>query len=860
MHARGSDDPDRVPDECGAGVPGVSAEGNDHRDQAVHVGPASAHFTGLFPTRTWRAEATTWAADASSWWRLFGLPIVSRTLSGAASCYGMSRGPSVRRVAESHAALVTGFVHRNFSPSLTAGVRELAVREPALCDVTVLGDGVEAEHRRQRAAAHAEEQLEPTVPLHGGQCTPPGAKVASAPSRPSPSAASEAAQSALQTEPVKPSSTQSTEHDAPKFSVSDSREENVSCLQDVLQEAALAMSSLSAEEVLLPQRIASLFAAEAAQRVTVARRRKRGIFGLFGNIDQGYFEAFARVFRRNQGLLEEFLERVLQSTPDRYAAKLGVMDILRLECGTLDDQFFIDPLVAWPMQLLYEVSCFYVTARRHGYHNTFEAMRRQGGVFASGKGLFAALAVAMSPTAEELVQHTAQMFQAACIVGLVYSKLEMQLKVQVQKCGQRRFSLLLVNISTISLQLLLDEVNKVDFGSSSGGGGGGNATPHCIPMSRLEMTRVISSHSAIVCGHPLDLERLSTLLFCYADATGLRVHVEYLRTTVPENSPFYNQWQHLELLHLWKDSAVELDAARLQLTLYSPVDGQPWNRFSTCALADRVAMAVTYALQDLTCSLRHMRCGDVLLDFSASALCMSHLIACTRGNITMLSQPADCVSRCALTSPRRSPDDGVLRSTLASCARINTILQSMQWEGKPRQACVLSLTMSFADLGLLVSAEAFSTASSVPHWKGRKGESKFPRTFATRSPRSGVLADFILSLCDDAAVSAENDAWASAIGAPSAAAAAMPIHYLALPNENFSVAMDIYHDSPVVRYYEMQCNCFLTRGAVEFTRRLSLCTGIAFPPHTLLMCPTVLSLMELLDTYEFLGRRAPDED
>ncbi|ESL06639.1 hypothetical protein TRSC58_05684 [Trypanosoma rangeli SC58] len=863
MHVREMDNPDHHPSEDHARMPCGSAGDSDYRDQVMYGDPTSLDLTGLPLRGSLRADANACAADSSSWWGLFGLPTTSSTPSGAASCHVMSRGPSVRRAAESHTAIVTDFSNSVPCPLLTAGVRESTVGEPPLSDVAGLGNDVEASYRKQLAATNAEEKLDSAVPAHVGRCASPGVSVGRASSRPLQSTAPDAVLSALQSESVKASSMKSAGHDASKLSIGDSHDENFLCLHDVLKGSALAMSSPSAEEVLQPQRTAPVFPAEDAQRTDVSRHRKHGLFGLFGlfgTMDRGYFEAFIGMFRRNQILLEGFLERVLQSKPDLYIAEIGILDILRLKQGAPDDQFFTDPLISWPTHVLYEVSCFYVTAKKRGYHNIFEAMRRQGGVFASGKGLFAALAVAMSPTEEELVHHTTQMCQAACIVGLVYSKLEKQLQVQVKKCALRSFSLLLANISTISLQLLLDEVNKLDFGSKGRDGGCGDNTSHCIPMSRLELVRIISSHSAIVCGHPLDLERLSTLLLRYADATGVLVQMEYLMTTVPENSPFYNTWQHLELLQLWKESGVELDAAKLQLTLYSPVDGQPWNKFTTCALSNRVAVAVTYALQDLTCSLQHMRSGDVLLDLSAAAPCMSQLIVWTRKNITMLLQPADCVSNCIFPSPRRSPEDGVLCSTLAGCARVNTIMQSMQWEGKPRQARVLDLTMNFVDLGLLVSAEEPSKASADSQWNGRTSERKFTCASTTRSPQHGTLTNVLLRPGEHTALSAKNDALFSALGGSSAADAAMPNHYIALPHEKLPGALDIYYESPVIRYYEMQCNCFLTRGAVEFTHRLSLCTGIALPPHTLLMCPTLLSLMELLDTYAFLRHKTRDED
>lgn len=53
------------------------------------------------------------------------------------------------------------------------------------------------------------------------------------------------------------------------------------------------------------------------------------------------------------------------------------------------------------------------------------------------------------------------------------------------------------------------------------------------PYSTIEISRVISSRSAIVCGHPLDLIKLDIVLTRYADFNGVKIHKDYIPATAP---------------------------------------------------------------------------------------------------------------------------------------------------------------------------------------------------------------------------------------------------------------------------------------------------------------------------------------
>ncbi|ORC88502.1 uncharacterized protein TM35_000161400 [Trypanosoma theileri] len=649
----------------------------------------------------------------------------------------------------------------------------------------------------------------------------------------------------------------------------------VVCLQDVLNDDVVSVDSYS-EMTPTPSGCTAVFSPTMLSHETMEQRKKqkpcqqqqqqqqrrRGVFGLFGTIGRGYFKYFAALFKRHQ-LLEPFLRRVLQSCEDIYPREIDIMEFLSNADVSPNDIFFMNPLIAWPLQVLYTISCFYVTAKLYGYQEIFKLFKPRGGLFASGKYIFAALAVAMSPTEEELMYHTSRMFRAAFLVGFINNENKEHFENQLHGCRQRSFMLLVVNISITSLQLLINKVNKVQLGPCSSESWSEDNSSRIIPMSRINIARIISTRSAVVCGHPTDLERLNILLINYATSTGVKVHREYLPTTTPENSSFYNQPQYLRLLQLWSDNGMEFDSSMLQLTVYSPVDGEAWNRESKCVLTDKIALAVTSLTQDLTYSLQHVREDDVLLNFSLDTPSLGQLICWSRHEITILVEPADQICVNVFPSPRRSALDGIIHATLAKCAKINIILQSMQWEGKPHQACVQDLSTSFIDLALLVDAGEVRKTSSNLHSNYLSPTCGFVNTKGELSNlvvKSGLVNETFMGTQlnhKDKVIKASQGegSFYNLESDPFSSPPENGFNCILLPNENFPTALNAYELLPAVKYYEMQFNSFLTRGAVEFARRLAQCTGIEFPPHTLLMCPTVLALMELWDAYDFLRKQ-----
>ncbi|CCD13540.1 unnamed protein product [Trypanosoma congolense IL3000] len=573
-----------------------------------------------------------------------------------------------------------------------------------------------------------------------------------------------------------------------------------------------------------------------SERPAAPPRRSRGLFALFCTVERDRFAIFASLFKRYRLLLDPFVERVVGPHLALYPNLVNMLEFLRNPSGAPGGCFFDYPLLAWPFNVLYTASCFYVTARLHGYHRLFSALSSRGGLLASGKDVLGALAVAMSPTEEALIRNTSVMYHAAFFAGSVYLENESCLESHVHKCTNRSFALLVVNITISSLKLLVDEVNQIRLSSSKASRSPGTeGVSNVIPLSHVEIARVLGNRCAIVSGNPIDLERLDVLLVRYAWTVGIKIRKEFLSIFTPENSFYYNQSRHLQLLQLWLDNGVELDASSLHLTLYSPVDGTPWSNGTMCNFMDLVARTVTYSPHDLSRSLRHLSSGDVLLDFTASDLCAGQLIELGDCSVTVLSEPGDVVVSTILSTPKRGSIKHVMESSFAKCAIINDILQSMHWEGKPPSARIDELSGTFVHFGLLARGSStrrpFSSRQQSWHESRQRKHDRGPGHMfsAAVSPECCLALDE--GPCHGAA------------------------EYVVVPNERIPAVVDLYQISPVIRNYEIQSGCVLTAAGVEFMRRLLLCTRLPFPPHTLLMCPSVLDLIYLWETYEFLRGR-----
>ncbi|GET86706.1 hypothetical protein, conserved [Leishmania tarentolae] len=457
-------------------------------------------------------------------------------------------------------------------------------------------------------------------------------------------------------------------------------------------------------------------------------------------------------------------------------------------------EFFTDAVNSWPLHMLYLTCCFYVTAREHGF-NALKLALCKGGIFCSGKGLFAALAVSMAQNEEDLIQSTACMYRAAFYTGVLMRKHHQHFETETRLTANGGFTLLVVNIPVITLRRLVARVNEgydvfapmrdihkekeMERGStwlnpnnntavSAGttptprGRCGGrlhspnSSTGHVpasssfakfmpsYPHSVIEVSRVISSRSAVLCGHPLDMLRLDTILARFADFNDVKIHKEYLPSGGPENSYFFNKHMAHELMELWKARGVSFSLASVQLPVYSPVNGDLWaaslrTPFDPPAPADmptatmasaslsnavfcsaasprsagyrdewwmfNVAEAATCSNQDLTRSLCHMQDGSVLLDFSTHAMRIGRLIAWTNKSITVLVEPGSRHEPLAMPPPRRSPRDEAVRNTMKKLAIINKVLREVgDSTQQPPDALAnpsVELSTTFTELGLL---------------------------------------------------------------------------------------------------------------------------------------------------------------
>jgi hypothetical protein len=615
------------------------------------------------------------------------------------------------------------------------------------------------------------------------------------------------------------------------------------------------------------------------------------------------------VFSKHRSIIEPFYQEV-QRIDQVFPPDINFMELLKSPThDPKSDEFFSYPMTVWPLTTLYLVSCFLVTARRVGYQNLFAALQ-EGGLLMVGKGVFAALAVAESRTEEELIKNTSRQYRAAFCVGIAYNKKQHEVAALSVGCGSKGFSMLVVNIPINTLQLLIDQANNIRFGeafsvifadklasgSTNGSIAAGSGSSDAImandlmaPHSEIQITRVISERSAVIVAHPLDLMRLDMLLVKFADETGIKIHKDFLPTPVPENSPFFNQGLQYELCRIWLDMDFTLEGHDLVIPIFSPQNGGEL-KVSQNLLMD-IAAAVTCVPQDLTYSLQNLRDGDVLLDYSPSSMRLGQIIAWTRRDIVCLAEPSDRVEASILPSPRRSARGDLICKTLGKCAEIQEIINRFSWDSKPANARIVQLSTSFiTDLNLLIDLDSIThgngltAAGSAPSGDLRSPDmsiTSFPMVGATRtnsnaagqvgSPRAMSLLPRVSSTLGGMwSTSSPPHSSITQFGPNNSSSVAHHhftgnssnlIHagvlaqkFVILPHAVNKQVINLYEVSPLIKYLEMQHRCVLTRDAVELAERLSRVSGLDFPPHTLLLCPTILQLLEFWDGLEFLQR------
>ena len=530
-------------------------------------------------------------------------------------------------------------------------------------------------------------------------------------------------------------------------------------------------------------------------------------------------------------------------------------------------EFFSDALNSWPLHMLYLTCCFHVTACEHGFAALTAALQT-GGIVCSGKGLFAALAVAMADGEEGLVRSTACMYRAAFYTGVLMRKRHQLFESETRLTTSGGFTLLVVNIPIMTLRRLVSRVNEgydvfAPMNGNSGPGGGVadaatstssstaagrrgavgryGASPGSSPTSPsaqtapfqpysvIEVSRVISSRSAVLCGHPLDLLRLDMILARFADFNGVKIHKEYLPAGGPENSNFFNKRMPHELLGLWRARGVSFSLSSVRLPVYSPVNGDLWtdpasafNRSgidvnavsSSLAVPPPgsyhdelfmylVAEAATAANQDLTFSLRHMRDGNVLLDFSTHAIGIGRLIAWTNKSITVLAAPENRHESSAMPPPRRSPKDAAVLNTMAKLAIVNTVLREVGENlEQPPDALAhprVDLFTTFTELGLLEVMRGAAEVGGASGTGGSDGEllldglGSHGRPLASVSGSSGALLAPARSFSDNQS----GGSGGGTIGVRGGGIAGSDLVIAAAPASRADVPGSLFHSLPV---------------------------------------------------------------
>ena len=321
---------------------------------------------------------------------------------------------------------------------------------------------------------------------------------------------------------------------------------------------------------------------------------------------------------------------------------------------------------------------------------------------------------------------------------------------------------------------------------------------------------------AVVCGHPLDLNRLEQLLLEHAYRTGVKTHKEYLLSCVPEYSPHYNQRLHLELLVQWAHQRRSpIAPSEILIPLHSPVDGSDMKTYAS--IMESVAVAVTCAPHDLTLSFQHIRPSDTILDFGVSSVHIGQLLTYSRKPAQVVAEPDDVRVYNMLPTPRRSSEQVVRRSTFRKCALLNQALQKI---GKSSR--VVRIHSTFVELKLLIDTDQLTVAGTSLHLG------------------SGIGSGGPIS--PGASISQFREVGSRALNKD---------NLVVVPTHGTTI-VHIMETSNLIRYLEQQHRILMTSDAVHFLEALSILSRVKFPTHSLLMCPSVFSFFELWDTLEFL--------
>jgi len=342
-------------------------------------------------------------------------------------------------------------------------------------------------------------------------------------------------------------------------------------------------------------------------------------------------------------------------------------------------------------------------------------------------------------------------------------------------------------------------------------------------MSDVLLCNVLSPRAAVLCGHPLDLCRLEKAIMDFTDETGVRIMKAFIRVEGPELSEYYCRGLARQVYNAWVDNNIYYFHHDLGIEVFSPVDGTPLSVQTN--LMEALTRMTTYQPHNLMSSVAHVHGhNDNVIDFGSGHLSkrVSFFLRWMNSQCEVICSPTGTVLPKQAPSPKRSSKTSVRASTFAKCAILNDIMGDLEWEGKPLSmgdTTFVELNTTFLDLGLLWS---FDAKLSLP-LSGHVSPHMSPKSKAAE----GSCAHKVMSVqrAGIFVMRAEND------------------------------TVRIGQIDETFEYLQLCYSSLLTMHAVTFVTELNRRTGMDFPPHALLQCKDVSSLLEYWDTLEFVSKR-----
>eukprot|EP00760_Papus_ankaliazontas_P030982 PhM_4_TR5158/c1_g1_i1/m.61865 len=485
-------------------------------------------------------------------------------------------------------------------------------------------------------------------------------------------------------------------------------------------------------------------------------------------------------------------------------------------------------LVAWPMTTVFQLVSFYlcwkVLLAAEGPQRPFEAVSYErfrealstGGLLTHGKGILAALAVALSNTAEDFIRNSVRVIRMSFQAGAVHegnNEVLLRSGTAYKTYTHQRYLIHVVNIPLHSLQILVDTVNDTSA-----------LAPGIRAFSDIVISRILSPKAAVVCGHPLDLCRLERAIMEFSDETGVKILKSILCLEGPELSEYYCRTLSRTLLNAWIDDGIALTCTDLRLEVFSPVNGHPLAESPN--LLEDLSRICTYQSHNLINSLCHVQGHDNVIDIGPGALAarVGYFLRWMDSDSSVICVPQGTVLPQQAPSPKRSTKREARASTFEKCAILNDIISQTTWDGKPEEVGTqkfVDLHTTFLELGLV---RGFDSAM----------ESISPRI----SPKQSVLEASVYQ------------------------------GFNLQQHESLVFTKDdivrIGHVDNAFEMLQYVQRAMLTTYAVAFVHELNSRvsekaapgdTSIEFPLHTLLLCRDVSALVEYWDTLEFISRR-----